>query len=47
MSQKADDLCYLSAVDLAARIRARKVSAVEVVDALAARIKKLNPKLNA
>jgi Asp-tRNA(Asn)/Glu-tRNA(Gln) amidotransferase A subunit family amidase len=47
MSQKADDLCYLSAVDLASRIRARKVSPVEVIDALAARIKKLNPKLNA
>jgi Asp-tRNA(Asn)/Glu-tRNA(Gln) amidotransferase A subunit family amidase len=47
MSQKPDDLCYLSAVDLAARIRARKVSPVEVVDALTARIKRLNPKLNA
>src|SRR5262245_43736281 len=41
------DLCYLSAVDLAARIRARKVSPVEVVDAVADRIKRLNPKLNA
>jgi Asp-tRNA(Asn)/Glu-tRNA(Gln) amidotransferase A subunit family amidase len=41
------DLCYLSAIDLAARIRARKVSPVEVIDALAERIKKLNPKLNA
>jgi Asp-tRNA(Asn)/Glu-tRNA(Gln) amidotransferase A subunit family amidase len=41
------DLCYLSAVDLAARIRARKVSPVEVIDALAERIKRLNPKLNA
>jgi Asp-tRNA(Asn)/Glu-tRNA(Gln) amidotransferase A subunit family amidase len=43
----ASDLCYLSAVDLAARIRARKVSPVDVVDALAERIKHLNPKLNA
>jgi Asp-tRNA(Asn)/Glu-tRNA(Gln) amidotransferase A subunit family amidase len=42
-----DDLCYLSAVDLAARLRARKLSPVEVVDALAERIKRLNPKLNA
>src|SRR6516165_726447 len=41
------DLCYLSAADLAARIRARKVSPVEVVDALAQRIERLNPKLNA
>lgn len=47
MSVRPDDLCYLSAVDLAARIRDRKVSPVEVVDALAARIKKLNPKFNA
>src|SRR6516164_11511339 len=43
----AADLCYLSAVDLAARLRARKVSPVEVIDALADRIKRLNPKLNA
>src|SRR4029450_1478195 len=47
MSKPSDDLCYLSAVDLVARLRARKVSAVEVIDALAERIKKLNPKLNA
>jgi aspartyl-tRNA(Asn)/glutamyl-tRNA(Gln) amidotransferase subunit A len=42
-----DDLCYLSAVDLAARISARKVSPVEVIDTFAERIKRLNPKLNA
>ena len=42
-----DDLCYLSASALATRLRARKVSPVEVVDALADRIKRLNPKLNA
>ena len=47
MSPKPDDLCYLSAVDLAAGIRARKVSPVEVIDALRVRIDKLNPKLNA
>jgi Asp-tRNA(Asn)/Glu-tRNA(Gln) amidotransferase A subunit family amidase len=47
MSPKPDDLCYLSALDLAARIRARKVSPVEVIDALRDRIGKLNPKLNA
>jgi Asp-tRNA(Asn)/Glu-tRNA(Gln) amidotransferase A subunit family amidase len=47
MSPKPDDLCYLSAVDLAARIRARMVSPVEVIDALRDRIDKLNPKLNA
>src|SRR5262249_54484338 len=37
----------LSATALAARLRARKVSPVDVVDALAERIKRLNPKLNA
>ncbi len=42
-----DDLCYLSASTLAARIRALKVSPVDVVDAVADRIKRLNPKLNA
>jgi Asp-tRNA(Asn)/Glu-tRNA(Gln) amidotransferase A subunit family amidase len=47
MSPKPDDLCYLSAVDLAARIHARKVSPVEVIEALRDRISKLNPKLNA
>jgi hypothetical protein len=42
MSLKPDALCYVSAVDLAARIRARKVSPVEVIDTLTARIKRLN-----
>jgi Asp-tRNA(Asn)/Glu-tRNA(Gln) amidotransferase A subunit family amidase len=37
----------MSASTLAARIRARKLSPVEAVDALAERIKRLNPKLNA
>jgi Asp-tRNA(Asn)/Glu-tRNA(Gln) amidotransferase A subunit family amidase len=47
MPPRPDDLCYLSAVDLAAFIRARKVSPVEVVDALRDRIGKLNPRLSA
>src|SRR5262245_48216530 len=47
MAVSAADLCYLSAVELAARLRARKVSAVAVMYALADRIKRLNPKLNA
>jgi Asp-tRNA(Asn)/Glu-tRNA(Gln) amidotransferase A subunit family amidase len=42
-----DDLCFLSATQLAADLRARKVSAVEVIDTIAERIKRLNPKLNA
>ena len=42
-----DDLCWTPATDLAALIRRRKVSPVEVVDAVLARIDKLNPRLNA
>jgi Asp-tRNA(Asn)/Glu-tRNA(Gln) amidotransferase A subunit family amidase len=42
-----DDLCYLSALDLAAAIRAGEVSPVEVFDATARRIEALNPRLNA
>jgi Asp-tRNA(Asn)/Glu-tRNA(Gln) amidotransferase A subunit family amidase len=43
----ADDLCYLSASTLAARLRARKVSPVDVVDAVADRINRLNRDLKA
>ncbi|MCL6640349.1 MAG: amidase, partial [Candidatus Rokubacteria bacterium] len=42
-----DDRCWLSATELAALIRTRKVSPVEVVDAVLARIEKVNPRLNA
>jgi Asp-tRNA(Asn)/Glu-tRNA(Gln) amidotransferase A subunit family amidase len=42
-----DDLCFLSATHLAADIRTRKVSPVDMIDALADRIKRLNSKLNA
>lgn len=41
------DLCWLPATELAALIRARKVSPVEVTEALLARIERLNPPLNA
>jgi Asp-tRNA(Asn)/Glu-tRNA(Gln) amidotransferase A subunit family amidase len=47
MSIANEDLCFLPATRLAADIRARKVSPIDVVDALTERIKKLNPKLNA
>ena len=47
MSNQTDELCFLSAVELAAAIRARDVSPVEVIDALAARIERWNPVLNA
>jgi aspartyl-tRNA(Asn)/glutamyl-tRNA(Gln) amidotransferase subunit A len=41
------DLCWMPATELAALIRRKKVSPVEVVDAVLARIDKLNPRLNA
>ena len=43
----SDDLCWLPALELAALIRARKVSPVEVADAVLARIEQVNPALNA
>jgi len=42
-----DELCWMPAVELAAAIRRKKVSPVEVVDAVLARVERLNPKLNA
>jgi amidase len=42
-----DDLTLASAVDLAAAIRARRVSSAEAVDAYLARIERYNPALNA
>jgi aspartyl-tRNA(Asn)/glutamyl-tRNA(Gln) amidotransferase subunit A len=41
------DLCYMPATDLAAAIRTKQVSPVEVVDTILARIEQLNPRLNA
>jgi Asp-tRNA(Asn)/Glu-tRNA(Gln) amidotransferase A subunit family amidase len=41
------DLCWQPATELAALIRKKKVSPVEVTDAVLARIEKLNPTLNA
>jgi aspartyl-tRNA(Asn)/glutamyl-tRNA(Gln) amidotransferase subunit A len=41
------DLCYLPATELAAAIRAKQVSPVEVIDTVLARIDQLNPRLNA
>src|SRR5260370_4829023 len=40
-------LCWMPATELAALIRRKKVSPVEVVDAVLDRIERLNPKLNA
>jgi Asp-tRNA(Asn)/Glu-tRNA(Gln) amidotransferase A subunit family amidase len=41
------DLYYLSATELAAAIRTKEISPVEVIDIILARIEQLNPKLNA
>jgi aspartyl-tRNA(Asn)/glutamyl-tRNA(Gln) amidotransferase subunit A len=42
-----DELCYLSAVELASRIRGKELSPVEVTEAVLERIDKVNPALNA
>jgi aspartyl-tRNA(Asn)/glutamyl-tRNA(Gln) amidotransferase subunit A len=41
------ELCFLGVTELAALLRARKVSPVEIVDALLARIDAVNPTLRA
>ena len=44
----ADDaLCLMPATELAAAIRDRRLSPVELVEAVLARIDRLNPRLNA
>ncbi len=43
----SSDLCFMSAVDLAALIRARKLSAREVMAAHLEQINRLNPRINA
>jgi amidase len=43
----SDDLCFLTATDLAARIRSRDVSVTEVVTAHLAQIDRVNPQVNA
>jgi len=42
-----NDLCFLTASELARRIRLREVSVTEVVDAHLAQIERVNPKVNA
>src|SRR6266540_6319318 len=42
-----ENLCFASAVELAALVREKKVSPVEVTEAFLARIDKLNPTINA
>lgn len=43
----AEELCYMPATEIAAAIRARKLSPVEVTTAILARIEQVNPKVNA
>ncbi|HTY79423.1 MAG TPA: amidase [Candidatus Bathyarchaeia archaeon] len=43
----SDDLAWMSAVEMAAAIRRKKLSPVEVMKAVLARIERLNPTLNA
>lgn len=42
----SDELCYWSASDVAAAIRERRLSPLEVFDAVAKRIETVNPKIN-
>ncbi len=43
----SDALCWMPATELAGLIRKKKVSPVEVIDAVLARIERIDPKLNA
>ena len=43
----ADELAYMSAAEIAERVRRRTLSPVEIVDACIARIERRNPTLNA
>ena len=42
-----DELAYMSAAEIAERVRRRSLSPVEIVDACIARIERRNPSLNA
>jgi len=46
-TNNGEDLCFKPATVLAAAIRQKKVSPVEVIDAVYARLHKINPKINA
>ena len=43
----SDDLCFLSATELARQIRGKKLSPVEIAEAVLARVERVNPKINA
>src|SRR5262249_30127520 len=42
-----EDLCYLTATEAIARFKAKKLSPVELMTAVIARVEAVNPKLNA
>ncbi len=42
-----EDICYMSATKLSSAIKAKRLSPVEVIDALLERIERINPKINA
>ena len=44
---ESDELCYMPAAEMAAAIREKRLSPVEVVEAVLARIEQINPRLNA
>jgi amidase len=46
-AEPASDICFLTAVEMAALIRAKKLSALEVMQAHLARIERVNPAVNA
>jgi aspartyl-tRNA(Asn)/glutamyl-tRNA(Gln) amidotransferase subunit A len=46
-NSQREDLCFMPATLLAAAIRQKKVSPVEVINAVYARLHKINPKINA
>ena len=41
------EICYMSVIDMAEAIKARRLSPVEIMDAILSRIERLNPKVNA
>ena len=44
---KPTDICFLSASEMAAAVKKKKLSPVEIVDTILTRIEKVNPKVNA
>src|SRR5262245_65896189 len=47
ISMASDDLCWMSATELASAIQSKKISPVEATKAVLARIESVNPRINA